>query len=93
MGPITNNPRQCNLVELEGYGPSTGATMISAYEVGVIRRRFREVSEKVLQGQQDTIGLGYYGYYVLQGTTVLQTYKRVLCSTRGYYGSTPNGVI
>ncbi len=33
MGP--NNPRQCKLVELEGYGPSTGSTMISALEVGV----------------------------------------------------------
>ncbi len=55
MGP--NNPRQCNLVELEGYGPSTGATMISAYEVGVDQSSIREVSEKVLQGQ-DTIGYG-----------------------------------
>ena len=40
---MPNNPRQCNLVELEGYGPSTGATMISAYEVGVDQRMFREV--------------------------------------------------
>ncbi len=37
---------------------------------------------------------GYYGtigyYRVLR---VLRYYKRVLCSTRGYYGSTPNGVL
>ena len=31
--------------------------MISAYEVGVDQSRLREVSEKVLQGQ-DTIGYG-----------------------------------
>ncbi len=46
MGPITLDSVTCNLVELEGYGPSTGATMISAYEVGVDQSRFREVRKK-----------------------------------------------